>query len=247
MATIKTKVLCHKRQFIQARHCFHRAKEGMAQQFTWLERMAQKPILAYNIMINKAEIHGTSVIFAKISDVLQAKIIEWALWSLAKISNHHEINGVIDEVLKLVSDVFSADYASVCLINNQNIAHTVSYYEAGVKKENKTYSLADSAYEQLVLERTVCYFNDMQQKFPQDNLLKTKNINSYLAGPIINAQKNIVGLMSILSKQKIELNHLNNTLFRIFLERVNLEIERLLNQRKLQFLASIPNRIQIQS
>ena len=229
-----------KRQFIQARNCFQLAIEGIAQQFIWTEFVDKKPVLSYNIMINKTELHGTSVIFARITDVLQAKIIEWALWSLAKISNHYEIDGVIDEILKLISNVFSADFVSVCLLNNNNIARTVSYYESGEKKENKSYSLDDSCCDKIILEQPICHFNDVQQKFPNDSLLKARNINSYLAGSITNQQKTVVGLLNVQSKQKIERNNLNKTLFRLFLGKVNLEIERLLNQRKLQFLASIP-------
>ena len=73
--SFKLNSFSHKRQYIQARQSFLLAKEGIAQQFTWLENKANKPILAYNIMINKAEIHGTSVLFARITDILQTKIL----------------------------------------------------------------------------------------------------------------------------------------------------------------------------
>lgn len=229
-----------KRQFIQARKHFVLAKNGIAQQFTWLESRSQKPVFAYNIMINKAEIHGEAVFFAKLINILQAKVIEWVLWSLAQISNHHEINEVIDEILRLVSDVFAADYASVSLIDNHRIAHAVSYFEAGKKKENINYPLTHSPCHKVVLKKTICYFNDVQRQFPKDHLLQLMGVNCYLAGPIYNAQNEVVGLMNVLTKGTIERNDMSDTLFRLFLGRINLEIERLLNQRKLQFLASIP-------
>jgi diguanylate cyclase (GGDEF)-like protein len=237
---LKSKTISRKRQFIQARKYFKLAKDGIAQQFTWLERNAQKPIFAYNIMINKAEIHGEPLFFAKLINILQAKVIEWVLWSLAQISNHHEINEVIDEVLHLVSDVFIADYASVSLIDNHRIAHAVSYFEAGQKKDNISYPLAHSPCHKVVLKKTICYFNDVQHQFPKDHFLQRMGINCYLAGPIYNAQNEVVGLMNVLTKDTIERDEMSNTLFRLFLGRINLEIERLLNQRKLQFLASIP-------
>lgn len=237
---LKLDTVSRKRQFIQARKYFRLAKEGIAQQFMWLESISQKPVFAYNIMINKAEIHGEPVIFAKLINILQAKIIEWVLWSLAKISNHHEINGVIDEILQLVSDVFVADYASVSLIDNQRIAHAVSYFESGQKKDNINYPLAHSPCNKVVLKKSICYFNNVQRQFPKDHLLKTMGVTCYLAGPIYNAQNEVVGLMNILTKGTIERDEMSDTLFRLFLGRINLEIERLLNQRKLQFLASIP-------
>lgn len=229
-----------KRQFAKACKYFLLSKEGMSQQFTWIETQSQKPIIAYNVMINKAELHDTSVIFAKLIDILQAKIIEWVLWSLAKISNHYEISGIIDEILKLVSEVYHADFASVCLIDNQHSVRTVSYFEFGEKQENISLPLIDSPRNLILDKKSILYFNDLQQQFPQDKTLQMLDINFFLGGPITNTQNEIVGLMSIQAKQNIEMNELNNTLFQLFLERINLEIERLINQRKLQFLASIP-------
>ena len=230
----------HKRLFSKARRCFLSAQTGIAQQFTWLECHGQKPHTAYNIMINKEEIHGITLIFITITDILATKILEWALLSLAQISNHGEINSAIDEILKLVSDVFSADYAAVCLIDNQRIAHAVSYYEFGEKKENINYPMADSPCNEVTLQRSILHFNNVQKTFPKDHLLVTLNVHSYLAGPIVNSQDNVVGLMNILAHDTIEIDKFNKTLFRLFLSRINIEIERLLSQRKLEFLASIP-------
>jgi diguanylate cyclase (GGDEF)-like protein/PAS domain S-box-containing protein len=229
-----------KRQFIQARKCFLLAQQGITQQFTWIERVSQKPVIAFNIMINKAELHGTSVIFATLINILPAKITEWVLWSLAHIGNHGELNVVIDEILKIVSDAFSADYASVCLVDNQRIAHTVSYYVNGKKEKNISYSLPDTPCNSVIKDKSIVHINDVQQEFPHDELLIRMKVNSYLAGPIINAQEEVVGLLSILTIRKLELDELHNTLFRLFLGRIDLEVERLLNQRRLQFLASIP-------
>ncbi|KTD47839.1 EAL domain-containing protein [Legionella quateirensis] len=236
----KLNTYSRKRQFVQARKYFQIAKEGITQHFTWIESISQKPITAFNIMINKTEIHGTSVIFARLINILQEKIIEWVLWSLAQISNHSELNAIIDDILKIINDAFSADYASVCLVDSQQIAHTVSYYSLGKKEENISYSLKDSPCNQVILQKSICHFNNIQQSFPEDKLLAKMKVNSYLAGPIINAQNDVVGLLSILTFRKLETNNLNDTLFRLFLGRINLEFERLLNQRRLQFLASIP-------
>lgn len=230
----------HKRLFSKARRCFLSAQTGIAQQFTWLECLAQKPGTAYNIMINKEEIHGITLIFITITDILATKLLEWALLSLAQVSNHGNINGAIDEILKLVSEVFSADYAAVCLIDNQRIAHAVSYYEFGEKKENINYPLIDSPCNQVTLQRSILHFNNVQEMFPNDYLLAELNVHSYLAGPIVNSQDNVVGLMNILAHDTIEIDKINKTLFRLFLSRINIEIERLLSQRKLEFLASIP-------
>ncbi|HAT8250405.1 TPA: EAL domain-containing protein [Legionella pneumophila] len=229
-----------KRQFIQAKRCFLLANEGIAQQFTWLESKEQKPVLAYHILFNKTEIEDTSIIFTKLTDILKSKTIEWILWSLTKISNHQEINEIIDQILQLTSDVFAADYTSVSFVNNQQIARTISYYKFGKKEENISFSLINTPCAKVIQKKAICYFNDVQKQFPNDKLLKRMDINTYLAGPITNPQDEVIGIMTILCKRKVEFDTLNNTLFGLFLSRINSEIERLINLRKLEFLASIP-------
>ncbi|HAT1771456.1 TPA: EAL domain-containing protein [Legionella pneumophila] len=195
-----------KRQFIQAKRCFLLAHEGIAQQFTWLESKAQKPVLAYHILFNKAEIEDTPVIFTKLTDILKSKTIEWILWSLTKISNHQEVNEIIDQILQLISDVFAADYTSVSFVNNQQIARTISYYKFGKKEENISFSLINTPCAEVIRKKTICYFNDVQEKFPKDKLLKKMKINTYLAGPITNPQDEVIGIMTILSRSKIILD-----------------------------------------
>ncbi|KTD79240.1 EAL domain-containing protein [Legionella waltersii] len=229
-----------KRQLVQAIHHFAIANQGLAQQFLWIESKQKKPIRAYDVVVNKSEIENTPVIFAKITDVLPNKMTEWVLWRLNKISNLHETNNVIDEVLKLVSDTFAADYASVSLVDNQKIAHTVSYYKSGKKMDNIHFSLNDSPCDKVILSKSICHFQDVQTLFPQDKLLKKMRINTYLAGPITNSNQEVIGLMTILTKRPMELDSLNNTIFGLLLNRINSEIERLMNLRKLEFLASIP-------
>ncbi|HAT8179913.1 TPA: EAL domain-containing protein [Legionella pneumophila] len=229
-----------KRQFVQARRCFLLANEGIAQQFTWLESNSQKPVLAYHIMFNKTEIQDTPLIFAKLTDILKSKTIEWILWSLTKISNHQEVKEIIDQILQLISEVFAADYTSVSFINNQQIARTISYYKFGKKEENISFSLIDTPCAEVIQKKAICYFNDVQKKFPNDKLLKKMKIHTYLAGPITNPQDDVIGIMTILTKRKVEFDTLNNTLFGLFLSRINSEIEKLINLRKLEFLASIP-------
>lgn len=77
--------IVRKRQFIKARKSFNLAKEGIAQQLTWIESKTRKLLLAYNITIYRTEIDGVSVIFAKLNDILQKKLVEQYLTHMAKL------------------------------------------------------------------------------------------------------------------------------------------------------------------
>ncbi|KTC99531.1 EAL domain-containing protein [Legionella erythra] len=224
-----------------AMHC-HETQKGVPQQFTWIEEHDNyRPHLAFNVMVSTLMIDKKPYILIKLVDITESKMLEWVLRSLAEIANHGGINDVIDDVTKLASDAFNADHACVDLIDAEDIAHSVSYYYRGIKRKNVSYALKDTPCKEVKESKSIHHFDgDVQERFPKDILLQEMSINSYIGGPLLNSEGAVVGLLVLLSEKRIILNHHSKTLFRLFSERICLEIERLLAQRKLQFLASIP-------
>lgn len=228
-----------RRQWIKARKSIKNGQIS-SEQLHWTEYADKKPILAFNLVLNPILIDKTSLFYARITDRLPEKTTEWVLWSLAKIIHHDDIIAIIDAILELVSEVFEADEVSVSLIDNKQTVHTLSYFQQGKKKENIQYSLFNSPCEEVYEKKSILTFNKVQNTFPKDDFLKTNDLNSYWGGPLLNAENRVVGLFSILTKRKLKITAQRDALFRLFLGRINLEIERLISQRKLQFLASIP-------
>ncbi len=233
-----------KRLLALARRHFQLTRQGIPQQFTWVEtrHKNKKPDLAYKIILSQSVIDGNLVYFAKLQDILQFKLVEWVLWSLAKINNYESITAIIDEVVKLCAEAYHADYAMVSLIENDKITQSVSVYHSKSIINKLSYSLVHSPCSMVYAENKVTYFADNVQKlFPQADFLQELNINSYLGGPISNAnQQVVVGVLTILSKETIPMTSVYKNLFKLFLDRINLEVEKLLIQRELQLLASIP-------
>ncbi|KTD66118.1 GGDEF domain-containing sensory box protein [Legionella spiritensis] len=233
--------LAHKRLFLKAAKYFQQAKSGIPQQFNWVEYLDKRPVQAFDVILNSLTLHNEPVIVARLIDITQAKILEWVLWSLAEISNHGGINDVIDDITRLASNVFHTDHACVILIDSSDTAHSVSYYRHGAKQPNITYPLQGTPCQDVKKTRSIYHFNgDVQTHYPDASILKELNVHSYIGGPLINSEGQIVGILTLFSETSIDVNKHNRTLFQLFSERVCLEIERLLSHRKLQFLASIP-------
>ena len=228
-----------RRHFLRVCDYFDQAKQGLSQAYTWSEYADEKPIISYNILINKGEIHGESFIFVQIVEGLAEKIIDWILLSLATIEHHSQIIDVIDKVVQLASNLFNAEYVAVCLIDSQQASHAVSYYHLREKKENIQYPFTEPVYTNLLKQNELTHSNQPQRQPITQNLFKKLNINSFLMGSIVNTDNNKVGSLNVMTREEIAPSKINFTLFSLLLKRVNLEIERLLDQRKLQFLASI--------
>ncbi|TAL59688.1 MAG: EAL domain-containing protein [Legionella sp.] len=227
-----------RRQWIKARKSV-KNEQNSSEQLNWMEFINEKPILALNLVINRLIIADKPLFYARIIDRLPEKMTEWILWSLAKIIHHDNIIAIIDAILELVSEVFEADHASVSLVDTKQMVHTLSYFHKGQKKENLSYSLFNSPCEEVYDKKTILSFNKVQQKFPKDDFLNKNNLDTYWGGPLLDAENEVVGLFSLLTERKFKKTARYDALFRLFLGRINLEIERLLSQRKLQFLASI--------
>lgn len=220
---------------------FNLALKGIPQQFYWIKEQGKRPTQAFNILLNCSLIDGKKVIIVRLINILQAKTLEWVLLSLAEIANHGGINDLIDDITKLASEVFDAEHALVNLIDKESIAHIVSYFYRGKKQKNTTYSLINAPCEHVKRDKTIHYYNgDVQHKYPKDELLRELKVHSYLGGPLLSSEGDVVGLLIVMSEKNIEVNELNKTLFRLFIDRISLEIERLRGLRNLQFLASIP-------
>lgn len=235
------KTFAHKRLLCEAKKCFKLAVKGIPQQFHWVQETNKRPTQAFNVILNVAILDNSKVIIARFVDIIQAKILEWVLWSLAGIANRGGITDVIDEITKLASLVFNAEHAIVNLFNSKDTTHTVSYFYLGKKQNNFSYSILNAPCEDVKNDKVILHFNgDVQAKYPNHELLRSLDINSYLGGPLITSEDEVVGLLNVLSKKNIEVTALNKTLFRLFIDRISLEIERLLTHKKLQFLASFP-------
>ncbi|MBA2651023.1 MAG: EAL domain-containing protein [Tatlockia sp.] len=238
---ISLKALPHKRLFNKVIHYFSLTVRGVPQQFQWITHKAKKPTEAYNVLLTVTNCYDSKVIIVRIIDSLEEKTLEWVLLSLAKIGNRGSINDVIDDVTKLAAKVFQTDYALVNLIDDKNEVHTVSNFFKAEKQNNISYPLANSPCELVCKEKKIFHFNnDLQTKFPKSIFLRNLNLRGYLGGPLFSSTGKVTGVLFLMSENKIELNSLNKSVFRLFIHRISLEIERLISNKKLQFLASFP-------
>lgn len=232
-----------KRLLATAKKYFEIAKQGIPQQFNWLQtdKENKKPQLAYKIVLSQSLMNGKLVYFARIQNYLPYKLIEWALWSLAEIKQHEEISELIDEITQLMCVSFNADYAFIQLTLDHEASHLISCYPKAIQHKTEDCRVFDSPAEAVIKEKKICFYPEkVQNNFPKDKHLKALNVNAYLAGPIINVEDEVVGVVAIMSKKSIIKNPVTDVLFKLFIDRITLEIDKYLAENELQLLASIP-------
>lgn len=80
--------------------------------------------------------------------------------------------------------------------------------------------------EILSRRETVFYLNEVQQKFPKDDILKNLDVRGYAGTPLISSDGHIVGVIIVMSRKKLEETEILKSVLTIFANRATAEIER---------------------
>jgi PAS domain S-box-containing protein len=141
--------------------------------------------------------------------------------------------------LSLVSELANAlgvRYALVSRILPQHgeRVRTVALYADGKVAENIEYDLPGSPCETVVGKPLCFYPRDVQQHFPEDELLVQLQVQSYLGVPLFSVKGEPLGLIAVMDDRPMIETDLPKTLLTIFAARAAAELERLQAERSYQ-------------
>ena len=100
-------------------------------------------------------------------------------------------------------------YAFVDKFDSQdnNSVQTISLYAHGEITENITYSLKGTPCENVIGKTFCCYTEQVQQVFPNDELLVTMMAESYVGIPLWDSKGEAIGLIALMDdKPLVELH-----------------------------------------
>lgn len=152
-------------------------------------------------------------------------------------------------LLKSLGKTLNAEHLVISLVDNSfTHATTHTYLINGESQENFSYLLVDTpCYD--VIQKEFCFIpENVQTLYPNDELLKIANLESYVGIVIKNTTDTAIGILIALSQHKIQPTPQIHALMRIFSERIAGEIRRSEDQEKIFNLAffdpltHLPNR-----
>jgi PAS domain S-box-containing protein len=141
-------------------------------------------------------------------------------------------------LVEYLSKALGMEFAFICelvLPECQSI-RTIAGYGDGQALENYEYGIEGTPCEQVVVSRQqLCtYPHQIQQQFPQDNYLAAIQAESYMGFPLIDSDGQILGLISVMSRQPIEDAEFMAHILQIFAVRAAAELERQQAEAELQ-------------
>ncbi|MBE7379794.1 MAG: PAS domain S-box protein [Leptolyngbya sp. SIO1E4] len=124
--------------------------------------------------------------------------------------------------------------------------HTLSFLIEGQLRENFDYDLAGTPCELVVQGKPAYFAEGLVALFPNDPLLASERLDSYLGLPLVSSNGEVIGVIAVLNRGSLEFDPDREMFFRIFAARVGAELERqqaetALRQGEEQFRTLIEN------
>lgn len=142
-------------------------------------------------------------------------------------------------LVEYLAKSLGVDFSLVGELVEEDKVRTIAVYARGNAAENFEYNLGGTPCDD-VLESDICaYPSDVQQKFPQDEMLKQMGIESYIGTPLHDSAGHTLGIMVVMNSEPIESTELAESMLRIFAVRASAELERKRSEEELQLLQTL--------
>lgn len=198
-----------------------------------------------------ADNEGT-VVQGTVQDITERKGLDLALAAAA--SEAASAPDFFVTILTALVDAIGAQQAVISLIDTGNpteaITHT--YLINGQLQPNIRYSLVGTPCHDVMKDNFRFVSTGAREHYPQDELLKHHNIDSYLGVGIKNAQGEPIGILVLLAEHPLPTSPQISSLLLIFSDRIGGELRRAQDQEKIYSLAffdpltHLPNRRMLQ-
>ncbi len=210
------------------RQILQEVSAGRQQQLEWQCRRADGSCFDTEINVSQVTIGGEVLIQAIIRDVTDRKRILGAIQNIAAGVCGETGKRFFEQMVLQLQKLFGARYVFIGLLDTEkNSIFTYSVCAGGKIVDNISYALAGTPCAEVVGKQTCVYADSVQEKFPQDVLLRRMNAESYIGTPLFDSQSRPIGLVAIIDDRKLqETAHFYDTLH-IFAARAAAEIERL--------------------
>ena len=176
------------------------------------------------------------------TDISERKRNEQVLRVLAEGGAIEEGN-IFQLMVKQLTSAQNVRYAFIARVgpDDMDTANTISVWADGHYMENISYALEESPCQN-VIQQGVCFYpENVQQLFPNDQLLVDMGAESYLGVPLKNSKNEVIGLVVVIDDKPMIEKPFTITLLKSLATRAAIELERIESDKKMQLSAKVFN------
>ncbi len=162
------------------------------------------------------------------TDITVEKKMEEALRAMAEGVDARSGETFFQSLCLQVARTVEAKYATVAMLlpERDRMVRTLGFCAEGKVLPNKTYSLIGTPCYN-VASGEVCYYDsNVQQHFPDDQILQELGANSYMGMPLHATDGRVIGMIAVFSEHTLDHRERLQAMFQLFAVRAAAEMER---------------------
>ncbi|MDF7823249.1 PAS domain S-box protein [Pontiellaceae bacterium B12227] len=134
-------------------------------------------------------------------------------------------NSMVNQLAKTLD----ADFAFISEFKSENrdVMQTIAVSSAGKTGDNFEYALKDTPCESVLRGDACVHFDEAAKRFPHNRELQNLEIQCYIGIPLVDSEKNALGMMVALYKKPVEQVDFASSIMQVFAGRTAAELERL--------------------
>ncbi len=181
-------------------------------------------------------VNGPPILQGFMFDITERKQVEQALNSLAEIQATNDIDEFYRVCVQTLANAYNAEYACIGLFadDEHSSIRTQSLWAGNSYADNVDYELEGTPCAEVLALKMELVPRDVTKEYPDDELLKKMQVESYFGSPLITASGYMIGLVSVMDVEPMKLSQWTAPILGLFSQRIASEIERYQINRKLQ-------------
>lgn len=142
-------------------------------------------------------------------------------------------------LVEYMAKLLGMDYAVIGELVGESDVRTIAVYANGKVVDNFEYDLEGTPCYDVTHDGICSFPRQVQELYPDDNMLKEMGIESYIGTPLRDSRGNTLGIMVVLDKKPVANTEMVESLLRIFAVRASAELERKQSENEVKLLQSI--------
>lgn len=162
-------------------------------------------------------------------DITERKQAEEMLRNIAEGVSAETGEAFLGSLVEYLAKTFKVNYAFIGELEKESyMIRTSVVFADNQLIDNFEYNLKGTPCANVVNDQQICIYSaNVQQQFPQDQMLVDLGVESYAGIPISDLDGTVIGLMTILDNKPLVNKHLVSWMLKIFAARVSAELERI--------------------
>ncbi len=188
------------------------------------ENYSQELDRYYDVLSFSPSVNKFAVIF---SDITDRKLTENTQNFLINCGLPGSREDFFQSLSIFLAETLKMDYVCIDHLEGDHLtAETVAIYNAGLFEDNVKYTLKDTPCGMVVDHSFCCYQERVKELFPHDQVLQDLNAESYAGTVLIDSNGQMIGLIAIISAQKLKDKTRAETVLKLVASRAAGELER---------------------